>query len=71
MGLPLTPPCPCVPRDGIPYCESDYHAQFGIKCETCDRYISGRVLEVTPASGTGTCPGEGWEGGAGRASVIA
>lgn len=35
-------------RDGVPYCESDYHAQFGIKCETCDRYISGRVLEVSP-----------------------
>lgn len=33
-------------RDGIPYCESDYHAQFGVKCETCSRYISGRVLEV-------------------------
>lgn len=34
-------------RDGVPYCESDYHSQFGIKCETCDRYISGRVLEVS------------------------
>ncbi|VFV31764.1 actin binding lim protein member isoform [Lynx pardinus] len=33
-------------RDGVPYCESDYHSQFGIKCETCDRYISGRVLEA-------------------------
>lgn len=44
---PLPRPVP-LPRDGIPYCESDYHAQFGIKCETCDRYISGRVLEVSP-----------------------
>nr|XP_021152883.1 actin-binding LIM protein 3 isoform X16 [Columba livia] len=35
-----------ISKDGIPYCESDYHAQFGIKCETCDRYISGRVLEA-------------------------
>ncbi|OWK55115.1 Actin-binding LIM protein 3 [Lonchura striata] len=35
-----------ISKDGIPYCESDYHAQFGIKCETCARYISGRVLEA-------------------------
>ncbi|XP_018611799.1 actin-binding LIM protein 3 isoform X4 [Scleropages formosus] len=35
-----------ISKDGIPYCESDYHAQFGIKCETCNRYISGRVLEA-------------------------
>ncbi|XP_062855691.1 actin-binding LIM protein 3 [Trichomycterus rosablanca] len=35
-----------ISKDGIPYCESDYHAQFGIKCETCFRYISGRVLEA-------------------------
>lgn len=30
----------------MPYCEADYHAQYGVKCETCSRYISGRVLEV-------------------------
>ncbi|XP_078241929.1 actin-binding LIM protein 3 isoform X13 [Pogona vitticeps] len=35
-----------ISKDGIPYCESDYHSQFGIKCETCNRYISGRVLEA-------------------------
>ncbi|KAL6480144.1 hypothetical protein MHYP_G00111770 [Metynnis hypsauchen] len=35
-----------ISKDGIPYCESDYHAQFGIKCESCNRYISGRVLEA-------------------------
>ncbi|XP_030428567.1 actin-binding LIM protein 3 isoform X6 [Gopherus evgoodei] len=35
-----------ISKDSVPYCESDYHAQFGIKCETCDRYISGRVLEA-------------------------
>ncbi|XP_064315106.1 actin-binding LIM protein 3 isoform X10 [Phalacrocorax carbo] len=35
-----------ISKDGVPYCESDYHAQFGIKCETCNRYISGRVLEA-------------------------
>ncbi|KAG7241808.1 hypothetical protein INR49_024778 [Caranx melampygus] len=32
--------------DGVPYCEADYHAQYGVKCETCSRYISGRVLEM-------------------------
>ncbi|XP_058253332.1 actin-binding LIM protein 3 isoform X6 [Hemibagrus wyckioides] len=35
-----------ISKDGIPYCESDYHTQFGIKCETCSRYISGQVLEA-------------------------
>ncbi|KAJ8348130.1 hypothetical protein SKAU_G00267190 [Synaphobranchus kaupii] len=35
-----------ISKDGVPYCESDYHAQFGVRCETCDRYISGRVLEA-------------------------
>ncbi|XP_029923916.1 actin-binding LIM protein 3-like isoform X3 [Myripristis murdjan] len=35
-----------ISKDGIPYCESDYHAQFGIRCESCNRYISGRVLEA-------------------------
>uniref|UniRef100_A0A8C9V8Q7 Actin binding LIM protein family, member 3 n=1 Tax=Scleropages formosus TaxID=113540 RepID=A0A8C9V8Q7_SCLFO len=35
-----------ISKDGVPYCESDYHAQFGIKCNTCNRYISGRVLEA-------------------------
>ncbi|XP_041444652.1 actin-binding LIM protein 3 isoform X8 [Xenopus laevis] len=35
-----------ISKDGVPYCESDYHAQFGIKCEACNKYISGRVLEA-------------------------
>ncbi|XP_056140283.1 actin-binding LIM protein 3-like [Lampris incognitus] len=35
-----------ISKDGVPYCESDYHAQFGIRCETCNRFISGRVLEA-------------------------
>ncbi|KAF0038541.1 hypothetical protein F2P81_009025 [Scophthalmus maximus] len=34
-----------ISKDGTPYCEADYHTQFGIRCETCNRYISGRVLE--------------------------
>uniref|UniRef100_A0A8C5BAB4 Actin binding LIM protein family, member 3 n=1 Tax=Gadus morhua TaxID=8049 RepID=A0A8C5BAB4_GADMO len=35
-----------ISKDGVPYCETHYHAQFGVKCETCCRYISGRVLEA-------------------------
>ncbi|CAL8271119.1 unnamed protein product [Boreogadus saida] len=35
-----------ISKDGVPYCETHYHAQFGVKCETCCRYISGRVLEL-------------------------
>ncbi|XP_014841427.1 PREDICTED: actin-binding LIM protein 3-like isoform X5 [Poecilia mexicana] len=35
-----------ISKDGIPYCEDDYHTQFGIRCEGCSRYISGRVLEA-------------------------
>uniref|UniRef100_A0A8C8E2G3 Actin binding LIM protein family, member 3 n=1 Tax=Oryzias sinensis TaxID=183150 RepID=A0A8C8E2G3_9TELE len=35
-----------ISKDGVPYCEADYHAQFGVKCEGCSRYISGRVLEA-------------------------
>ncbi|XP_028277221.1 actin-binding LIM protein 3-like isoform X1 [Parambassis ranga] len=35
-----------ISKDGIPYCEADYHTQFGIRCESCNRYISGRVLEA-------------------------
>ncbi|KAK7922572.1 hypothetical protein WMY93_009474 [Mugilogobius chulae] len=40
-----------ISKDGVPYCEADYHAQFGVKCETCSRYISGRVLEVRDKHG--------------------
>ncbi|GCB65066.1 hypothetical protein scyTo_0014849, partial [Scyliorhinus torazame] len=32
-------------KDGAPYCEADYHIQFGIKCERCTKFITGRVLE--------------------------
>lgn len=41
----------CSPlRDGIPYCEMDYHAMFGIQCENCKKYITGKVLEVEQLS---------------------
>ncbi|XP_041916951.1 actin-binding LIM protein 3 isoform X2 [Alosa sapidissima] len=33
-------------RDGRPYCEVDYHTQFGIRCDICTRFITGTVLEV-------------------------
>uniref|UniRef100_A0A3P9HRY5 Actin-binding LIM protein 2 n=1 Tax=Oryzias latipes TaxID=8090 RepID=A0A3P9HRY5_ORYLA len=35
-----------ISKDGIPYCETDYHAMFGIKCESCQKYITGKVLEA-------------------------
>ncbi|XP_014882889.1 actin-binding LIM protein 2-like [Poecilia latipinna] len=35
-----------ISKDGIPYCEMDYHAMFGIQCESCKKYITGKVLEV-------------------------
>lgn len=33
-------------RDGVPYCERDYQIQFGIQCEACQKFITGKVLEV-------------------------
>ncbi|XP_067380969.1 actin-binding LIM protein 2 isoform X6 [Channa argus] len=35
-----------ISKDGIPYCELDYHAMFGIQCESCKKYITGKVLEA-------------------------
>uniref|UniRef100_A0A8C6SVB9 Actin-binding LIM protein 2 n=1 Tax=Neogobius melanostomus TaxID=47308 RepID=A0A8C6SVB9_9GOBI len=35
-----------ISKDGIPYCEMDYHAMFGIQCENCKKYITGKVLEA-------------------------
>ncbi|KAL1264371.1 hypothetical protein QQF64_004726 [Cirrhinus molitorella] len=35
-----------ISKDGIPYCEADYHAMFGIQCETCKKFITGKVLEA-------------------------
>ncbi|KAM8835593.1 actin-binding LIM protein 3-like isoform 1-T2 [Synchiropus picturatus] len=35
-----------ISKEGKPYCETDYHSQFGIKCESCSMFISGRVLEA-------------------------
>jgi hypothetical protein len=33
-------------RDGVPYCEKDYQKLFGVRCAYCNRYISGKVLQV-------------------------
>lgn len=33
-------------KDGVPYCEKDYQKQFGVKCNYCNRYISGKVLQA-------------------------
>ncbi|XP_024141526.1 actin-binding LIM protein 1 isoform X4 [Oryzias melastigma] len=33
-------------KDGAPYCERDYHTQFGVKCESCQKFITGKVLEA-------------------------
>uniref|UniRef100_A0A8C9SGV1 Actin binding LIM protein family member 2 n=1 Tax=Scleropages formosus TaxID=113540 RepID=A0A8C9SGV1_SCLFO len=35
-----------ISKDGVPYCEVDYHAMYGIQCENCKKYITGRVLEA-------------------------
>lgn len=34
-------------RDGAPYCEKDYQGLFGVKCEACHQFITGKVLEVS------------------------
>ncbi|XP_056658368.1 actin-binding LIM protein 2 isoform X11 [Monodelphis domestica] len=35
-----------ISKDGVPYCEADYHTKFGIRCDSCGKYITGRVLEA-------------------------
>uniref|UniRef100_UPI00358E412B actin-binding LIM protein 1-like n=1 Tax=Myxine glutinosa TaxID=7769 RepID=UPI00358E412B len=35
-----------ISKEGMPYCERDYHAQYGVRCDGCDKYITGRVLEA-------------------------
>ncbi|XP_053560143.1 actin-binding LIM protein 2 isoform X1 [Bombina bombina] len=35
-----------ISKDGIPYCEMDYHTKYGIKCDHCEKYITGKVLEA-------------------------
>ncbi|XP_059351477.1 actin-binding LIM protein 2-like isoform X2 [Daphnia carinata] len=33
-------------KDGLPYCEKDYQRQFGVKCDHCERFIAGKVLQA-------------------------
>lgn len=33
-------------RDGKPYCEKDYQAEFGVTCAGCGGYIIGKVLQA-------------------------
>uniref|UniRef100_A0A8C5L2J3 Actin-binding LIM protein 2 n=1 Tax=Jaculus jaculus TaxID=51337 RepID=A0A8C5L2J3_JACJA len=35
-----------ISKDGLPYCEDDYHTKFGIRCDGCEKFITGRVLEA-------------------------
>ncbi|XP_028287484.1 actin-binding LIM protein 1-like isoform X3 [Parambassis ranga] len=35
-----------ISKDGVPYCERDYQIQFGVKCEACQKFITGKVLEA-------------------------
>ncbi|XP_046512217.1 actin-binding LIM protein 2 isoform X19 [Equus quagga] len=35
-----------ISKDGLPYCEADYHSEFGIRCDGCEKYITGHVLEA-------------------------
>ncbi|XP_061565037.1 actin-binding LIM protein 1-like isoform X3 [Cololabis saira] len=35
-----------ISKDGAPYCERDYQSQFGVKCDACQRFITGKVLEA-------------------------
>lgn len=37
-------------RDGVPYCERDYQIQFGVQCDACQKFITGKVLEVRNVS---------------------
>ncbi|KAM9237306.1 actin-binding LIM protein 2 [Dugong dugon] len=35
-----------ISKDGLPYCEADYHSKYGIRCDSCEKFITGRVLEA-------------------------
>ncbi|XP_067278432.1 actin-binding LIM protein 1a isoform X1 [Pseudorasbora parva] len=35
-----------ISKDGAPYCEQDYQVQFGVHCEACQQFITGKVLEA-------------------------
>uniref|UniRef100_A0A8C7YXY2 Actin binding LIM protein 1a n=1 Tax=Oryzias sinensis TaxID=183150 RepID=A0A8C7YXY2_9TELE len=35
-----------ISKDGAPYCEKDYQIHFGVQCEACHQFITGKVLEA-------------------------
>ncbi|XP_030628976.1 actin-binding LIM protein 1 [Chanos chanos] len=35
-----------ISKDGVPYCEKDYQLHFGVQCEACNQFITGKVLEA-------------------------
>ncbi|XP_021421259.2 actin-binding LIM protein 1 isoform X5 [Oncorhynchus mykiss] len=35
-----------ISKDGAPYCEKDYQIHFGVQCEACQQFITGKVLEA-------------------------
>ncbi|XP_075875129.1 actin-binding LIM protein 1a isoform X9 [Nelusetta ayraudi] len=35
-----------ISKDGAPYCEKDYQIHFGVQCEACHEFITGKVLEA-------------------------
>ncbi|XP_038614649.1 actin-binding LIM protein 1 isoform X18 [Tachyglossus aculeatus] len=35
-----------ISKDGAPYCEKDYQVLFGVRCEACHQFITGKVLEA-------------------------
>uniref|UniRef100_A0AAY5F2B0 Actin binding LIM protein 1a n=1 Tax=Electrophorus electricus TaxID=8005 RepID=A0AAY5F2B0_ELEEL len=35
-----------ISKDGAPYCERDYQIHFGVQCEACRQFITGKVLEA-------------------------
>ncbi|XP_073412706.1 actin-binding LIM protein 1 isoform X12 [Dendrobates tinctorius] len=35
-----------ISKDASPYCEKDYQLLFGVKCEACHEFITGKVLEA-------------------------
>ena len=43
-------------RGEDPFCETCYHNMYGVECQMCRQYITGRVLEVSVPNSTFTTP---------------
>jgi hypothetical protein len=33
-------------KDGLPYCEKDYQALFGVQCHVCGEFVTGKVIQA-------------------------